>query len=141
MSIINPIFINLPKELIHLILEYSDAIVYRHGKYMNRILKNDKRYTIVQYIIDKPFHYTTNKFYIWFPFPKNVDKDKEQLYDGFVYKYHFIDKMMHIIKQYYHCIQDTSSSLNPKYIYSNKNITQYLIDANGLWRITVSYSM
>jgi hypothetical protein len=32
-------FKNLPDELIHMIINYTDVVVYRHGKYINRIKK------------------------------------------------------------------------------------------------------
>lgn len=34
---------SLPDELIHIIINYTDVIVYRHGKYINRIKKNNNR--------------------------------------------------------------------------------------------------
>ena len=43
----------LPAVLINKIIHYTDVIVYRHGKYINRIDKNDKRYRILQ-TIPKP---------------------------------------------------------------------------------------
>ena len=38
------IWATLPRELIHVVLEYDDTIRLRHGKYMNRIPKYDSRY-------------------------------------------------------------------------------------------------
>ena len=37
-------FSQLPIELINIIINYTDVVVYRNGKYLNRIQKNDKRY-------------------------------------------------------------------------------------------------
>ena len=36
-------FSQLPIELINIIINYTDVVVYRNGKYLNRIQKNDKR--------------------------------------------------------------------------------------------------
>lgn len=41
------IFAFLPEDVIHCILLYNDTIKYRHGKYMNQIRKNDKRYALL----------------------------------------------------------------------------------------------
>ena len=38
---------DLPDEIIHHILSYNDTIKLRNNKYMNQIIKNDQRYTIL----------------------------------------------------------------------------------------------
>jgi hypothetical protein len=43
-------FKSLPEVLIHKITDYADIIVYRNGKYMNRINKNDLRYDLLKKI-------------------------------------------------------------------------------------------
>jgi hypothetical protein len=43
-------FKSLPEVLIHKIIHYTDIIVYRNGKYINRIIKNDLRYDILKKI-------------------------------------------------------------------------------------------
>jgi hypothetical protein len=37
------IFQKIPRDILHVILSYYGEIVYRHGKYLNRISKNDPR--------------------------------------------------------------------------------------------------
>ena len=39
-----------PLEIVHRILEYTGRIKYRHGKYMNQILKDDYRYHLLRKI-------------------------------------------------------------------------------------------
>ena len=40
----------LPNEIKHIIINYTDVIVYRHGKYINRIKKNDNRFNLCKKI-------------------------------------------------------------------------------------------
>lgn len=42
---------NLPKELLHIILEYDGRIKHTNGKYVNILHKHDERYNIVQTLI------------------------------------------------------------------------------------------
>ena len=44
------IFNKLSIELINKIINYTDVIVLRNGKYMNRISKMDKRYLLLEKI-------------------------------------------------------------------------------------------
>lgn len=44
---------NIPKELLDIILEYDGRIKYKYGKYVNIIHKNDERYDIIAQIISK----------------------------------------------------------------------------------------
>ena len=44
-------FTQLPSDVLHIILSYYGEIVYRHGKYMNRIAKNDPRFQLYRPMI------------------------------------------------------------------------------------------
>ena len=41
----------IPKELLHIILEYDGRIKYRKGEYVDIIHKNDERYNIIKHLI------------------------------------------------------------------------------------------
>jgi len=43
----------IPKELLHIILEYDGRIKYINGKYVNIIRKNDERYIIIKPLLSK----------------------------------------------------------------------------------------
>ncbi len=43
----------IPKELLHIILDYDGRIKYRKGEYINIIHKNDPRYNIIRDVINK----------------------------------------------------------------------------------------
>lgn len=38
----------LPDDVLHIVLDYADIVVYRYGKYMDRIPKDDRRYAIIE---------------------------------------------------------------------------------------------
>ena len=60
MSILIDKFKNLPVVIVHKIFGYTDIIVYRNGKYMNRTKKNDSKYSIL-YRIPRPIKVGPNK--------------------------------------------------------------------------------
>jgi len=59
----------IPKELLHIILDYDGRIKYKNGKYVNIIHKNDFRYNIIQKVV-------LNKLLII----KDIDLAKDDFY-------------------------------------------------------------
>lgn len=82
--------ISIPKELLHIILDYDGKINYRNGKYINALDVTDGRYDIIRPILIKKMEImkiieldTVNKgfyFELSFNMSKNV---------GLVYDYNF----------------------------------------------------
>ena len=64
----------IPKDLLHIILEYDGRIKYRHGKYVDIIHKRDYRYNIVAPVMHKKMeimkhvHLNGTSFYFDFGF-------------------------------------------------------------------------
>ena len=50
----------IPKDVLHIILEYDGRIKYKNGKYVNIIHKNDERYNIITSIISKKMEIIQN---------------------------------------------------------------------------------
>jgi hypothetical protein len=65
---------DIPKDILHIILDYDGKIKYYNGKYINIIHKNDARYNIIIPIINKKMLIMKNivlsnqKFYFEFGF-------------------------------------------------------------------------
>jgi hypothetical protein len=57
------IFSTLPEVLVNNILNYTNIITFRHGKYMDKIDKNDGRYQLVEKL-PKPIKISENSYRI-----------------------------------------------------------------------------
>jgi len=80
----------IPKDILHIILEYDGRIKYKNGKYINIIPKNDERYNIITPLISKKIVIMKNidlrgqEFYFEFGF--DIDNRVGLCYDyGFNY--------------------------------------------------------
>jgi len=56
------------------ILEYTDVISYRNGKYIDRIKKNDDRYYLLNTIPKKKYDITYMNYYVYLPIDGIKDK-------------------------------------------------------------------
>jgi len=121
-------FSQLPIELINIIINYTDVVVYRNGKYLNRIQKNDKRYDVIKKR-QLPVWFGPNRRIFYFRFFNNIDKRilaMEHTYNP-NNKRHFLSKK-DIIKH------DDGSLMV-------KDQTQYIFDLQGECRELIDYTM
>jgi len=94
----------LPLDILHHILEYSGIIIYRHGKYMNRLSNDDKRYILLS-TIKKPIRITENRYMLWLRKHRN---------DTFV-----------VVLEYLYNIEEQTHYLTLNIIHKNKDFIYY----------------
>ena len=76
----------LPDEIIQHIINYTDVIVYRHGKYIDRINKSDVRYKLLQSIklpvsiMHKCFILLCNNNYMQYFLVYSYDNNRKHYY-------------------------------------------------------------
>jgi hypothetical protein len=118
----------LPDEIINHIFSYTNAIVYRYGKYMNKLRKNDERYKIVMGI-PVPMKIGLDRFLL-----RLVDKNQSNK-PGYFIEYIIGDNTKVNIK----CISFEKDGFD---IYLKVNsYSQYIFDANSKWSQLIHYSM
>ena len=119
-------FKNLPDEIIHTIINYTDVVVYRHGKYINRFKKNDNRYILLKNI----------------PIPIFIGRYKVLLrlmnYDliGYFIEYNTQQNLTKVNIRFFHREIDGFD----KY-YDIKSNHTYIFDINNRWSEVVDYLM
>jgi hypothetical protein len=121
-------FKHLPDELIHYIVNYTDVVVYRHGKYMNRLHKADNRYKILT-DIPKPIRLGFCRVLL-----RLVNK-KEENRPGYYIEY-IIGFSIKVNIKFVTCEKDGFD----RYLEA-KSFAQYVFDANSNWSQIIYYSM
>jgi len=126
------IFSKLPIEIINKIINYTNVIVYRYGKYINRIKKDDKRYLKI-FTIPRPIKMTNNKYSIYLLDKKSVE------WKGYTMTYYM--KNNNVTK--YYLIINFIIRKNDAYdhYYECKNTENFIFDSNSNWSKTVNYLM
>jgi hypothetical protein len=115
----------LPCEIIHHIFSYTDTIVYRYGKCMNRISKNDKRYKIVM-SIPKPIKIGLDRFLF-----RLVNKNNIGYFIEYIIDFHIKINITIFVNE-----------LDGFDKYSNiKSKESYIFNANCNWSQIINYSM
>ena len=115
----------LPDELIHQIINYTDVVVFRFGKYINRINKCDNRYKILDKI-PRPIKIGQSRFLI-----KLLNENRE----GYFLEY--------VISMYIKLnIKFVSYEVDgfDRYL-ETKSFFQYIFDINNSWSQIIYYPM
>lgn len=118
----------LPDELIHNIINYTDVVVYRHGKYINRLNKKDERYKILM-SISPPMKIGSYRFLL-----RLVNK-KEENKPGYFIEY-IVGFYIKINIKFVTFEKDGFD----RYLEA-KSFAQYIFDANSNWSQIIYYSM
>ena len=115
----------LPDELIEKIVNYTDVLVFRNGKYINRLVKTDYRYKLLNNI-SKPIYSNLTTIL------RLINNDKK----GYLIQYDIKDKFLRANVKFFY--RDTDGFDKYFRIASNKT---YIFDSNNLWNKEVIYSM
>lgn len=118
----------LPDDLIYKIFNYTDVVVYRYGKLLNRIDKNDYRYKMIQKI-PRPVRLSQNRYLL-----KMLDM-KETTKPGYLIEY-IIGFHVKINVRYVSYETDGFD----KYI-ETKTFCQYIFDIDNNWSKLIRYTM
>lgn len=117
-------FSYLPNELVHIIINYTDVIVYRHGKFLNRLNKSDNKYHLVNSI---PRPIFTERY-------KILIRLEDTNYKGYFLNYDTSNNLLTLNVKFVYREKDGFD----KY-YNIKSNTTYLFDTNNKWRKIVDY--
>jgi hypothetical protein len=114
----------LPDEIIQIIINYTNIVVYRHGKYMNRLNKSDNRKKLVN-SIPRPIFTDRYKVVLWLP-----DKN----YNGYFLNYDTSENLLTVNVKFVYREKDGFD----KY-YKIRSSTTYLFCSNNKWCKIVDY--
>jgi hypothetical protein len=121
-------FSKLPIEIINIIINYTDVVVYRNGKYLNRINKNDKRYDVIKKR-RLPIYFGQYRWMFYFPIYNCTNKcalEMEHTYNP-NNKHHYLSKR--IAKKHKNGTITTDEQKD------------YIFDLQGQCREIVNYTM
>lgn len=119
-------FKDLPDEIIHIIVNYTDVVVYRHGKYINRFFKNDNRRNLLNKI-PRPIFIGQCKVLLRL---MNCESN------GYLIKYNTEENFTKMNILFFHKEIDGFD----KYFDIKSNDT-YIFDANNKWSKQIHYVM
>jgi hypothetical protein len=117
----------LPDTLIHKIVNYTDVLIYRNGKYISRFRKNDERYIILYHKIVKPVYIGRNKILL-----RLINQNML----GYFIEYDFKNNLFKVNIKFLKIEIDGFD----KYFDIKSNKT-YIFDINNKWIKYIEYTM
>jgi len=114
----------LPDELVHIILNYTNIVVFRHGKFINRLSKTDNRYNLINNI---PIPILTDRY-------KVLLRLEDMNCKGYFLNYDTSENLITVNIKFFYIEKDGFE----KY-YDIKRNSTYLFDNNNKWRKIVDY--
>ena len=123
---LNVDFSKLPIEIINMIINYTDVIVFRHGKYINRIKKDDVRYDIIR------------RRKIPMLLTNNIQKVKFKFVSFFGIKYVIIEQRF-MNNRWYLIVKTIINNIDNTL--KQTNISRYIYDNFGACNKTILYEM
>jgi hypothetical protein len=117
---------NLPIYIINKIINYTGVVVYRHGKYMNRINKNNRRYNIINKK-KLPIWFNKNKWLFCFKIFNGIDNR------GFIME-HYHDRLNNL-----HYLSKKEFIKYESGVFEYENIINYIFDKQGKCRQIFNY--
>lgn len=118
----------LPDEIIHSIINYTDVVVYRHGKFINRLNKEDKRYKLVNKI-SRPIKIGLHKVLIRLT---DVNENKK----GYFIEYYTSYDLIKVNIRFFYKEKDGFDTY-----YDIKSDDTYIFDANNRLSKIIHYLM
>ena len=117
---------DLPIEIINKIINYTNVVVFRHGKYIDRINKNDERYTIINNK-KEPIWLGKNKWMFCFKLYDSINRR------GFTME-HYINQFDNL-----HYLYKKEFIKHESGIFEIENIIHYVFDKEGNCRQIFNY--
>jgi len=119
----------LPEELIHKIINYTDVVVYRHGKYINRLNKSDERYSLLDKI-PRPIKVGPNKVIL------KLINGNNNFMNGYLLEYNFKDDYIKLCIKFFVTEMDGFD----RYVNVLSN-NFYIFNINNKYVKLINYSM
>ena len=112
----------LPDEIIHIIINYTNVLSYRNGKYINKLRQTDCRYKLVNQI--------SRKIMVGHNYGTKLANNNDY---GYFFVYNFDNNNITLLLKYF-------DNKKPG-VYNIISTNKYIYNVNGKWSKLVNYIM